>query len=94
MIIYVVTRGEYSAYGIERLFSTKEKAEEFIACQSDYDSPYSIETYPVDGPDAALPTYWYVVGVNGDVESVECGIVPPNMRCQRTVSIFSGSEGM
>lgn len=43
--VYIVTSGEYSDYTIEAVFSTREKAEEYVdACGSDY----RIEEYPVD----------------------------------------------
>ena len=43
--IYIVTSGEYSDYTIERVFSTKEKANEFI---QQHGTDYRIEEYVVD----------------------------------------------
>lgn len=43
--IYIVTSGEYSDYGIERVFSTKEKANEFV---QQHGTDYRIEEYVVD----------------------------------------------
>ena len=33
--VYVITRGEYSDYGIERIFSTREAAEKYCAMDND-----------------------------------------------------------
>lgn len=47
-IIYVVTHGDYSAYDIDGMFSTREKAEEWI--EHTYDpSYYHIEEHELDG---------------------------------------------
>ena len=43
--IYIVTSGEYSDYQINAVFSTGEKAEEYVDA---YGSDYRIEEYPVD----------------------------------------------
>lgn len=46
--IYVVTHGDYSAYDIDGMFSTREKAEEWI--EHTYDpSYYQIEEHVLDG---------------------------------------------
>jgi len=43
--IYIVTSGNYSDYTIERVFSTKEKANEFV---QQHGTDYRIEEYVVD----------------------------------------------
>lgn len=47
-IIYAVTHGDYSAYDIDGLFSTKEKAEEWIEYTMD-PGYYHVEEYVLDG---------------------------------------------
>ena len=44
--VYVVTSGCYSNYSIERVFSTKELADDF--CDR-YDNDYQVEEYELDG---------------------------------------------
>ena len=44
-IVYVVTSGEYSGYSIHAVFSTKEKAEEYIAHDGYFSDSYEIEEY-------------------------------------------------
>lgn len=46
-IIYAVTTGEYSGYHIVGMFSTKEKAEDYIESLM-YPSEYNIEEYTLD----------------------------------------------
>lgn len=43
--IYIVTSGEYSDYGINAVFSTKEKAQEF---RQQHGTDFSIEVYDID----------------------------------------------
>ena len=43
--IYIVTSGEYSDYTIERVFSTKEKANEYV---QQHGSDYKVEVYVID----------------------------------------------
>lgn len=47
-IVYVVTRGEYSDYGIEKIFSTIEAAEKYCAIDNNiFDEP-KIEEYELE----------------------------------------------
>ena len=49
--VYIVTSGEYSDYGIDSVFSTEEKAKEWIdVITSMYDGSYNIEPYELDAP--------------------------------------------
>lgn len=53
--VFIVTSGEYSEYGIDRVFSTEEKAKEFIRVTMDlYGGTFNIEPYELDAP---MPTY-------------------------------------
>ena len=49
--VFIVTSGEYSDYGIYRVFSTKKKAKEWIeVITSMYGGNYNIEQYELDAP--------------------------------------------
>lgn len=49
--VFIVTSGEYSDYGIDRVFSTKEKAKEWIeVITSMHGGYYDIEPYELDAP--------------------------------------------
>ncbi len=49
--VYIVTSGEYSDYGINRVFSTEEKAKEWVdVITSMYGGDYDIEQYELDAP--------------------------------------------
>ena len=49
--VYIVTSGEYSDYGIDRVFSTEEKAKEWVdIITSMYGGNYNIEQYELDAP--------------------------------------------
>ncbi|MEE1073803.1 MAG: hypothetical protein U0L26_15730 [Cellulosilyticum sp.] len=49
--VYIVTSGEYSDYGIDRVFSTEEKAKEWVdVTTSMYGGNYNIEQYELDAP--------------------------------------------
>lgn len=47
MKVYIVTSGEYDDYCIERVFSTREKAKEYIEC---FGGDCYIEEYDLDEP--------------------------------------------
>ena len=49
--VFIVTSGEYSDYGIDRVFSSVEKAKEWIKIvTSMYGGNYNIEPYELDAP--------------------------------------------
>ena len=49
--VFIVTSGEYSDYGIDRVFSTEEKAKEWVdVIASMYGGNYNIEQYELDAP--------------------------------------------
>ena len=55
--IYIVTEGSYSDYHIEAVFSTREKAEEFMDTKDD---DASIEELPLDAPVERKVTTWEI----------------------------------
>ena len=57
MKVYIVTSGDYDDYRIDEVFSTKEKAEEYIECFGD---KCSIEEYNLDNPIEPKENIWYV----------------------------------
>jgi hypothetical protein len=57
-IIYLVTSGEYSSYGIEGAFSTREKAEEYVAWSDIHTAGCVIEEYVVDSAKTKPHTQW------------------------------------
>ena len=49
--VFIVTSGEYYDYGIDRVFSTEEKAKEWVnVITSMYGGNYDIEQYELDAP--------------------------------------------
>lgn len=73
MEIYIVTSGCYSDYGINAVFSTREKAQEYCDMHNNssesWDS-YSVETYAVDEPYEEIPCVVMVKPCNGSVKAV------------------------
>ena len=68
--VYVITRGEYSDYGIERIFNTREAAEKYCAVDRDeYDSPMIEEWNLEDGSNIICPNVykaiWFAEGYHG-----------------------------
>lgn len=61
--IYIVTSGCYSDYRIERVFSTKEKAEEFLDLKDDN---YDLAVFPLDDdlPPRKTKLWRVVLGLN------------------------------
>jgi hypothetical protein len=80
-MIYAVSEGSYSDYRVSAIFSTKEKAQEFIdtmkkQSDSEYDDYNDIEEYQLDPPVADLlgrgySVYRVLMLKNGNVERVE-----------------------
>lgn len=66
MRVYVVTSGSYSDYGIVGIFSTKEKAEEFMGGRPDKFN--GINEYDVDSlpPKKWVTKYRYFLRLNGE----------------------------
>ena len=79
-IIYIVTSGEYSDYGINAVFSKKELAQNFITVTVEPDDyiSFEIEEWPLDEYEALIQKFKdkklsvYMVSMfrNGDVEKV------------------------
>ena len=68
--VYVITRGEYSGYGIERIFNTREAAEKYCAVDRDkYDLPMIEEWNLEDGSNIICPNVykaiWFAEGYHG-----------------------------
>ena len=68
--VYVITRGEYSDYGIERIFSNMEAAEKYCAMDNDkYESPMIEEWDLEDGSNIICPNLykaiWFVERLYG-----------------------------
>ena len=68
--VYVITRGKYSDYGIERIFNTREAAEKYCAVDRDeYDSPMIEEWDLEDGSNIICPNVykaiWFAGGYHG-----------------------------
>ena len=59
---FIVTSGCYSDYQIERVFSTNEKAEEYIDSQR-YPNEFRIEEYCIDD-EISIEEKTYVIGVD------------------------------
>lgn len=57
MKVYIVTSGDYDDYQIDEVFSTKEKAEEYIECFGD---DCRIEEYNLDNPIEHKENIWDV----------------------------------
>ena len=80
MNVYIITHGCYSDYGIERCFSTREKAEEFISESANDQDGYSyrIEEYRLDIDDGLRPRPRYTAWIyldNGDIDIYDHVIV-------------------
>lgn len=65
--IYIVTSGEYSDYRIDAVFTTKEKAEEYVQNNG---SDYRIEDYELDKPIVNENKLWCISFnlENGNIE--------------------------
>lgn len=71
MKVFIVTSGSYSDYHIEAVFSTKEKAEEYINNQCD-DDVNDIEEYEMDEPcERKTSIYWCSVDTKTNKITVE-----------------------
>lgn len=68
--VFVVTRGEYSDYGIDCIFTDKVKAEKYAELKNnnDNDGWYGVETYPLDKIDVSQAT---VIKVHASKEMYE-----------------------
>jgi len=73
--VYVVTAGEYSDYRIEAVFSTKEKAENYINTFYNYEfngiDEYELDLVVVDYLREGYTIYKVFMLYNGDVEKIE-----------------------
>lgn len=81
--IYAVTSGEYSDYGIVKLFANIEDAEQFCAIHNDnmkpYDDVYHLDIYPLSeyGEEEKIQTY----------KALSCQVIEYNDTIPSTVKI-------
>lgn len=60
--VYVVTRGDYSDYGIEKIFTTRDAAEKYCAIDTDiWDTPMIEEWDVEDGSDIQIDKIYKAV---------------------------------
>jgi len=71
MKVYIVTSGDYDGYHIDEVFSTKEKAEEYIECFGD---KCSIEEYSLDKPIEYKERTWRAMFDIENKELTHCGV--------------------
>lgn len=69
--IYIVTSGEYSDYGIDAVFTTKEKAVDYV---EQYGTGYNIEEYNLDEEVVEETKLW---GIEFEIESHEIKMASP-----------------
>lgn len=62
--IYVVTCGDYSDYGIDAMFSTREKAEKYMEHSVDFSGSMRIEEYVLDSEEPDMSEKLYEVRIN------------------------------
>ena len=83
--IYVVTSGEYSDYGIVKIFENIEDAEQFCAIHNDnmkpYDDAYYLEIYPLSdySEEEKIQTY----------KALSCRVIEYNDTIPSTVNIIN-----
>lgn len=84
MLIFVVTTGEYSDYGIDSMFSSKELAEQYIQTQVDPEEPrfreYRIEEYELDHmPEPRVYYTFWEARLDAQGNQVERHVGNPNL---------------
>lgn len=78
MIVYVITKGEYSDYGIYAVTLEKEKAEELKIRYSDKWDEAMIETYDTDDYYVEKGRFYIVrIGKSSAIEISETGYIVP-----------------
>lgn len=85
-IVYVVTSGEYSGYSIHAVFSTKEKAEEYIAHDGYFSDSYEIEEYVLDGEQPDMSEKLYEIDI--DYNTFDANLVFMHSCSQEQVDMF------
>lgn len=70
--IYIITSGDYSDYNIEAVFSTREKAEEYI---QQHGTQYRIEPHGVDEEVKKNNNIWWVDMRLDNFELQDCGVI-------------------
>lgn len=85
-IVYVVTSGEYSDYTIHAVFSTKEKAEEYIDHGEYFSDSYEIEEYELDSENPDMSEKLYEIDI--DYNTFDANLVFIHSCSQEQVDIF------
>lgn len=68
--VYVITRGNYSNYGIEKIFSTREAAEKYCAVDSDELDMPNIEEWDLeDGSDIQIDRIYKAIWFSRQYEA-------------------------
>ena len=84
--IYIVTSGEYSDYGIDAVFTTKEKAVDYV---EQHGTDYNIEEYELDKEVEKKNQLWYIAFCIDDGELREAIPISYNRnKLVDTCSIF------
>ena len=65
--IYLVTSGEYSSYGIDGVYSTREKAQAHVDAITGTYHTAEVEEHELDAPFNPETAYWQVT-VNDEIE--------------------------
>lgn len=89
--IYIVTSGEYSDYGIDAVFTTKEKAVDYV---EQHGTDYNIEEYNLDEEVEKKTQLWYVTFCVEDGKLREANPISHNRnKLVDTCSIFEVFDG-
>lgn len=91
--IYIVTSGEYSDYGIDAVFTTKEKAVDYV---ERHGTDYNIEEYNIDEDVEKKTQLWNIAFY---VDDVKLYVACPSSCCDRrkavdTCSVFDTFDYM
>lgn len=89
--VYIVTSGDYSDYTIEAVFSTEEKANEFI---QQHGSDFRLEVHDVDEEVKKEIKLWEVSMHYEDFSLYRCCIPWSELYIADTFRVFEGYDGM
>lgn len=96
MTVYIVARGEYSDWDIAGVFSTKEKAQEYVEnCRYDENAPYILDGYCVgeDGKGAFVPRTFEVDGETSEPPNKLRVTLTRNARGEEVVKVRTPFDG-
>lgn len=96
MIIYLVTVGEYSDYGIHSAWSTQEKAQQAADLLNQCGQGASVEEYPIDSyPNNKVPIPIFRVWIHATSgEEIQCykGIFDPDNSWTPSTNYYDNNE--